>query len=460
MKSDPAPVPPFIRPERTITSNDSEPSHSRWYPGWTMLGVAAAAQYMSAPGQSYSVAAFKIPMRQALHVSETDFSLAYAAATLLSAAMLPYFGRIVDRIGARKTLPVIAAGLGCGCLFMSNISSLPELYLAFCIVRSLGQGALSLISVWLVGEWFEQKRGFATALAGLGGGLSVMTIPIVNNWLITQYGWGTAWVVLALAVWTVLIIPAMLLVRDRPEEIGLQPDGWEPVTPGAAAGSPGVAPEVNTAASRHSADSLPRVGITPTSESWTVHDVLRDPTFWKLLAVPSTAGLVGTGLVFHQVSLMQVHGLESYEALGLMTVQAAFATLLTFPVGWLTDRLESRHIHFCAMLALAAATILVITMPYRWMAIVYALLLGLHGSILRSTGNVVWINFYGRTHQGAVRGIAWSAMILASALGPLPLAVSIDRFHSFQPALYLFLLLPICAAAAVSTARAPKRPAG
>ena len=424
---------------------------SRWYPGWTMLGVAGALQYMSAPGQSYSVAAFKDPMREGLSVSETDFSLAYAVATVLSAVLLPYVGRVVDAVGARKTLPFIAAGLGAGCLYMSSITSLTGLYLAFCIVRSMGQGALSLISVWLVGEWFEKKRGMATAVAGLGGGLSVMTVPILNNWLITRYGWDTAWVVLSLSVWGVLIVPSLLMIRDRPEDIGLKPDGFED-------------PEEDLNQSVKEADDSdiedsPRPLIAPTGESWTVSEVLRDATFWKLLAVPATAGLVGTGLVFHQVALMETHGLDSYEALGLMTIQAGFATLMTFPIGWLTDRVESRFILFFAMLCLSGASLLVMTLPFSWMAIVYALLLGLHGSILRSTGNVVWINFYGRNHQGAVRGVAWSAMILASALGPLPLAVSIDYFESYMPALCLFIALPIAAAVAVSTARAPNREA-
>lgn len=416
-----------------------------------MLGVAGTLQYMSAPGQSYSVAAFKEPMRDALSISETDFSLAYAVATVLSAVLLPYVGRVVDEVGAKKTLPLIAAGLGAGCLYMSSITSLTGLYLAFCIVRSLGQGALSLISVWLVGEWFEKKRGMATAIAGLGGGLSVMTVPILNNWLITQYGWSTAWVVLSLSVWGVLVVPGILLIRDRPEDIGLKPDGFENPHEDLAA-----TPETE-GDSQNEDTSLPL--IAPTGESWTVPEVLRDPTFWKLLAVPSTAGLVGTGLVFHQVALMGTHGLSSFEALGLMTIQAGFATLMTFPIGWLTDRVESRFILVVAMLCLASASLLVMTLPFQWMAIVYALLLGLHGSILRSTGNVVWINFYGRAHQGAVRGVAWSAMILASALGPLPLAVSIDYFDSYVPALCLFIGMPIAAAAAVSTARAPKREA-
>ena len=170
----------------------------RIFPGWKMVGVAAAGQYLSAPGQSYSVAAFKDPMRLDLGLSETDYSLAYGFATVLSACLLPVVGRLVDRFGARIMLPVIAAGLGCGCFLMSAVDSLGSLYLGFSMVRCLGQGALSLASVWLVGEWFERRRGMATAVAGLGGGLSVMTVPLINNWLIMHYGWESAWSVLAL----------------------------------------------------------------------------------------------------------------------------------------------------------------------------------------------------------------------------------------------------------------------
>jgi len=415
----------------------------RMFPGWTMVGVAAAGQYLSAPGQSYSVAAFKDPMRSGLGLSETDYSLAYGFATVLSACLLPVIGRLVDRLGARVMLPMIATGLGCGCFLMSTVDSLGSLYLSFSLVRCLGQGALSLASVWLVGEWFERRRGMATAVAGLGGGLSVMTVPLINNWLIMHYGWESAWVVLALVVWAVLIIPAVLIVRNRPEDLGLQPDGWETL-PQAADGEVGEEDSSETYVS---------------VESWTPGEVLRDATFWKLLSVPATAGLVGTGLVFHQVALLGQHGLSSMSALGMMTIQAGFATLMTFPAGWATDRIGSRYLLAAAMSALAVANLLVLIMPAAWMAVVYALLLGFHGSIMRSTATVVWINYYGRAHQGAVRGVAWSAMILASSLGPLPLALSIDYWGSYTPALTVFLILPVCSAAIVWTARTPKRPA-
>ncbi len=415
-----------------------------------MVIVAATAQYMSAPGQSYSVAALKDPMRSTLGMSETDYSLAYSFATLISAAMVPLFGRLLDRVGARVMIPLIAAGLGLACLHMSRTESLGELYFAFSLVRTLGQGALFLASVWLIGEWFERKRGIATALTGLGSGLSVMTVPLINDMLVQEYGWQTTWIVLATAAAASLVLPGILLIRDRPEDIGLSPDGTAPDNVDAA--------KFKTTEDSDSAAPLASGPvITSLEDSWTVKDALKDPTFWKLLSVPTTSGLIGTGLIFHQVALFAQHGLSSREALGLMSIQAICAVTMSFPAGYLTDLIPSRYLLFAAMVMLAAATLLATTLPYTWMAIMYALLMGLHGSILRSTGTVVWINYYGRAHQGEVRGVAWSMMILGAALGPLPLAWSIDYLGSYDAALYGFLILPLLAGIAVWTAIPPVR---
>lgn len=445
------PGPPEPESDLALSADPGQPHRTyRWFPGWTMLGISAAAQFMSAPGQSYSVAAFKEPMRTGLGVSETDYSLAYACATVVSACLLPIVGRMVDRHGARIMLPLIATGLGAGCWMMSHIESLTELYFAFGVVRSLGQGALSLVSAWIVGEWFERKRGIATAMAGLGGGLSVMSIPLINNWLIEQYGWQTAWQGLACGVWGLLILPGIFLLRDRPEDMGLHPDGGSLDEDSLGEDLPDDHDDDEKSGKTHAGPT-----ITAYEDSWTVAQVLRNATFWKLLSVPATSGLVGTGLIFHQVELLGRHGLSRTEAILMMTLQAGFATLLQFPTGWLTDRVPSRYILAAAMMILASATVLVIYLPFMWMAGLYALLLGIHGSVMRSTATVVWINYYGRAHQGAVRGVAWSVMILASAIGPLPLAISIDQLGSHDPALLMYLALPMFAGAAVWTARPP-----
>ena len=264
-----------------------------FFPGWIMLVIAAAAQFMSAPGQSYSVAAFKRSMRDGLSISETDYSLAYGFATVLSGLSMPFVGRLLDRFGARLLLPAIGLLLGGACIGMSQTQSLGELYLTFSLVRGLGQGALTLTAMWLVGEWFERRRGLATAMSGLGSTFSIMTFPLINRYLINTYDWQTAWGVLGVACWFVILLPSLLLVRNRPEDLGLKPDGFD------AEAEPETAP----------ANPL----ITPLEDSWTVAEVLRNVTFWKLLAVPATSGMVGTGLVFHQVSLLGSRGLGTWS---------------------------------------------------------------------------------------------------------------------------------------------------
>jgi MFS family permease len=325
---------------------------------------------------------------------------------------------------------------------MTRVTGLASLYLGFSFVRSLGQGALTLIAGWLVGEWFARKRGFATALSGVGGSLSVMIIPLLNIYLISNFGWQTAWLVLAIAVWVILLLPGMLLVRDRPEDIGLLPDGDEIPKPAKPLASSGP-------------DESP--AIKPIEE-WTVATVLRDTTFWKLLAVPATSGMVGTGLIFHAVSLLGSRGVPAGWAVLLISFQAIVATCVGLFAGWLTDRCQARYLLSAAMLLLAAAGAIILLMPVPILAIFYAIALGLHGSILRSTGMVVWMNYYGRVHQGSIRGIAMAVMIFAAAAGPLPLALSIDWFATYDLALYAFIAIPVVAAILVWTAGPPREP--
>ncbi len=432
----------------TSMAVDREPNKisrsRRFFPGWTMVGMAAAAQFMSAPGQSYSVAAFKEPMRTSLGLSETNYSLAYAFATIVSGMLLPLVGRMIDRHGARTMMPAIAFLLGTACLGMSRVSGLGGLYLGFSFVRSLGQGALSLVAAWLVCEWFARRRGFATALSGLGGSLSVMTIPLGNAWLINHYGWQTGWIALAFGVWGLLFLPSLFLVRDRPEALGWSPDGDEYV------GHPPVSPR--------GGEQTP--DASGPNRDWAVSHVVRDSTFWKLLAVPATSGMVGTGLIFHAVSLLGSRGVSPGGALGLISLQAIVATCAALVAGWMTDRFQARYLLSAAMLLLALSGTIVLVMPFPIVAVLYAIVLGLHGSILRSTGVVVWINYYGRENQGAIRGLAMAVMIFAAAIGPLPLALSVDWFGTYDIALCGFIAAPLAAAVIVWTAGPPRNRPG
>lgn len=405
-----------------------------------MLVFAGIIVLMSAPGQSFSVATFIDPMLAELRVGRTQFSTAYLVATLLCGFLMPWVGRLLDKVGARRMLPVIALLLGGACFLMGSVHGIITLYVGFTLIRCLGQGSLTLIGTWIISEWFERRRGLAMGLMGLGSTLSVMVIPQLNDVLIDLIGWRNAWRALAVLVWVILVLPGILLLRDRPEDLGLLPDGRRPDSNDAN----------RPTASSNQSEEVPQ-------RAWTAQEARWNATFWKLLSVIFTTAMIGTGLVFHQVSILKDCGISRTDALRLLGLQAAVGTGMTLLAGYLTDRFQARYLLVFSMLFLAGALGLLLVMPSPGWAILYASLLGLQGGIIRTTGMAVWVEYYGRLHQGAVRGIVMSVMVIGAAFGPLPFALAKDYLGNYDLALACCLVLPLAAGVTVLSAARPRR---
>ncbi len=400
-----------------------------------MLGLAALTVFFSAPGQSYSVTAFVDPMLADLKISRTGYSMAYMVATLIGGCLLPFVGRIVDRLGARLVLPVIALALGMACAWMSQLATVVGLYVGFTLIRCLGQGSLTLISNWIIGEWFQKYRGRAAGLCALGGTASVFVFPQLNGWLIENYGWRQAWGVLGVAVSVCLVAPVVLFLRNRPEPLGLLPD-W------------GVG-------TRASDGEVAKTQAAPVEQSFTVRQAIRYSSFWKVAAVIATVAFVGTGLTFHQVSILAQHGVSSKTALGALGIQAGFATCSTLAAGFMVDRVAPRFVLAAAMALEAMALLLLVFLPGPQWVYAYAAVMGLHGGIIRSVSSIVWIKYFGRGHQGAVQGISMSLMVIAAAVGPVPVAMVYDSLQTYAPVLWAFLILPVVTGTLVLSAIPP-----
>ncbi|MBT4692302.1 MAG: MFS transporter [Planctomycetaceae bacterium] len=406
--------------------------------GWWILSVAFTAIFMSAPGQSHSIGTFRSMMILGMEsVNDTQFSTAYLVGTLVSGFALPFLGPLIDRFGARVLLPLTSMLLAAACILMSYVEHLPLLYLSLGMLRLFGQGLMCLLATWLVGEWFQEKRGLVMGLMGVGGALSVMTFPLLNRYFILNYDWQTAWLVLAAILLVTFVIPPWLAVRNRPEEEGLFPD-WKYNPPD----------KYPTHATKHS----PHI----TRENWTRSEALWNPTFWKLVMCITCTSLVGTGVIFYADRVLEPVGMSGNKPYYVLALQALLATITCIVAGYLTSKIQARYLLATAMFLLAAAMALLVTMSSPWMVLPFAIMGGVHGGIIRTVGSVVWVNYYGREHQGAVAGAAVSVAVAGSALGPLPLAISEDMFGTLEPALILFMCLPIVAGIVVLSAVPPK----
>ena len=235
-----------------------------------MLAIAWLAMFASGPGQSHTFSVFLLPISEDLGISRTSISSAYAFATLVAAFGLPRVGRLVDRHGVRTVLAAVGAAFGVAAVAFGAVGGFVALTLGFAALRFFGQGSLMLCAGNLASQWFDRKRGLALSLAMLGFSVSVAAHPLFAQWLIDLLGWRMAWVVMGLATLAILLPPVLLLVFDRPEALGLRPDGAAPAAaPPDSDGEPssgGREPPSGSSESPSGVSKSPSGGSEPSSD--------------------------------------------------------------------------------------------------------------------------------------------------------------------------------------------------
>ncbi len=199
--------------------------------GWAVTGAAALAMAMTLPGQTAGVSLFIDAFIDDLGVSRGAVSLAYTGATVAAAFVLPWTGKALDRWGPQRGMIVIAVLLALACVAMGQVQGLVTLVLGFFLMRTLGQGALSLSAIHAVNLWFVRRRGVAVGIMGIGMAVALSVVPPLIERGIAGIGWRMTYAALGAAVALVVIPAALLFVRRHPERYGLRPDGALPTAP-------------------------------------------------------------------------------------------------------------------------------------------------------------------------------------------------------------------------------------
>jgi len=402
--------------------------------GWIILMVSGLAIFVAGPGQTYSVSIFVDPIISDLGWSRTMVSGLYTAGSLIAGTVMILVGRLLDRYGARVMLTTVSVLFGIAAVWMSSVDHPVELAAGFTAIRILGQGSLTLIPTTLIALWFVRWRGKALAIGLLGGAISSAAFPLLIHILITNTGWRNAWLVLALVIWTVLLLPSVLLVRRSPESVGLLPYGQSL--------SPGDQTE------KEKVDTVREVNIS-------LAEATRTRTFWLLLFASSTPPLIYTALTFHHISLLASKGISSGIAASVFVIMAPMQILGSFISGFMADRFHSRYLLAAGQILLVAMMLWIFLITSTWQAFFYGALMGLSGGFIMTTSAVIWPNYYGRLHLGSIRGVSTASMVTFAALGPLPFGFVFDLTQTYSLAVLIFLILPICSVAAALLANPP-----
>ena len=378
--------------------------NAKFFYGWIIVGIANIGIFSSGPGQSHTFSVFVEPISQDLELSSASIASAYGLATLIAAFLLPYMGKIIDRYGARVSLIIISIILGISCIFFGAASNFLILTVGFGFLRFFGQGSLMLGCANLVSQWFDSKRGFAMSLMALGFGMSMAIHPPVSQFLIDQYGWKYAWIILGISTWIIMVPALFILAWNNPENIGLKPDGVKK--------------------SNFKNDEVEAI------EGLNLTEALKENSFYILAAMWFGMAMLVTTLHFYQVTILTNQGITTEFAASLFTV-SAFAMVVFMPlVGKFFDNFPTKYVLATGLLINSISLISITYSSSDAYSLFYAVSFGINNAFSMTMFGYIWPRYFGRKHLGSIQGTGQMIGVIGASLGPLPVGFAIDYLGS------------------------------
>ncbi len=409
--------------------------------GWYIVGVALVAQFVAAGTTSYVSGVFLKPMTTDLGWTRGDFSGVQTVSTFVTGALGLFIGVQIDRRGPRLLMFVGGILSGGALIMFSQVHNLWEFYLIRGVAQTAGNAMLgNLVVNVTLSRWFVARRGMAVAIASAGVSLGGVVMAPLAAWWVGAYGWQTAWILIGLLVW-VLILPSAYVIRRSPEDWGALPDGMS------------AAEAEAYGASRKRASAVSEV-------QWTREEAVRTPAIWLVIFAYGIANIGLGAMLLHLISFLTDQGYSRATAATLFSVLSWSALLSKAFWGTLMDRFHARFLSAVGfgISALSIIALLVLAPKSELLAVLVLAVygLGIGGTVpLQET---VWASYFGRTHLGKIRSIAMPFSIIFGAGGPLMAGILYDRTGSYTVAFCLFALFSALGLVLILLARPPVRP--
>ena len=420
---------------------------TRFYYGWLVLGTAALGTYSATGSAQLVLGGIQSLIFEDLGWDRSTIAFAVTIGTWTAGLVTPFAGKLADRYGPRGIMPISLIITGVSFFAFAGIHAVWQFYAAYIVARGIGNPTLiGVVPRTLAVNFFQRKRNLALGLSSMARPISAAVNIQIISLIAAAYSWRTAYRflgVLSLA----LAIPVFLIMRRRPEDIGLRPDG-------------DTAPPVNEAQRSVSAGSRLE-GTGGASEfDWRAGEAAVTSAFW-LIATAEALTLLTTGSVgFQIVPYLKDLGLSQPAAAGALSISALLGAFSNPIWGYLSDRLSPRTLMMVALVIAIAITVLFVAVVDDsgsrgfFVVILWGMATGSFGIM----GSMVLAKYFGRASFGAITGLMGPFQTGALGLGPIFGALLFNMTGGYT-ALFLYALASYgVAILLVYSARPPKLP--
>ena len=420
-----------------------------FYYGWLVLGLSGAGAFAATAIAGVVLGGVQTYILDDTNWSRTSIGLAAGCGVWLSGFFAPFAGRLADRYGPRWLMPVGVIVLGLSMIAIGGAHAVWQFFLAAVIGRAISQPFLiGVVPRTMAVNFFNRRRNIALALTGIYRPISGALIIQAFSLIAVLADWRAAFRYLGIFS-LALAVPMIVIMRRRPEDIGLLPDGATP--------SPVAAP--TSSAGR---GGRPHPNPTPGGErtvSSTAREAFRTQAFWlisviALLEVAATSGL-GFSLVPY---LRDFAGLTTPQAAGVLSI-STFLALASLVWGQLASRLTARWCIVAALALSGAAALALLWVDSLLAAYVFGVLWGLFHGGLEVLKYILLADYFGRDSYGAIAGSLRPFEAGGLGLGQLVGPLIYDFTGSYTLLILASAGLLVLSAALMLLTRRPARPA-
>ncbi len=392
----------------------------------------------------YSFGVFFKPMSEEFGWTRAMTAGAYALRSVEGGVASPIVGWAVDKYGARLLVVIGAIVSGAAFTLMPLIKSLLGFYLIYGIMLSAGMSAMLYLPAWtVIAKWFRRRLSLAMAILSVGAGLGgIICAPLAAH-MINRFGWRSAFVVMGIFIW-VVVIPLAFVIKERPEALGLAPDGDPPAPPLPRAGAEPNADSI--AGSAHGGDG-----------DYTLKEALRSSAFWFLALAFFFQGMAHSTVTVHTVPALTDAGIPAERAaisIGLLTLVSIIGRLA---FGYLGDFFSKRYLFMISYSLMGSGLLVLMTAKTMGMVWLFLFLFGVGFG-----GNIplmpaIRAEYFGRKALGKIQGFMDPVMMAAGATGPIWTGYIFDSTGSYRLAFMTIGLLTFLAAVAMFLSRPRRR---
>ena len=366
--------------------------------------------FSSSVGQTFFISLFSGEIRNAFNLSHGMFGIIYSVATLTSATLFFWLGKLTDQFNL-TVLGLITLGILSGFSFLlSSAETLHILFLSLLGLRLFGQSMISHIAVTAMARWFSKKRGRALSIALMGHPIGEALLPSLITFFLFQYTWREIWV----GIGTCIIIIFLPLVY------------WL-----------GRYLKSNNHDSSNS-------GLTKSKkkliDSWNRSQVLKDLRFYQVLPGLLASPFIVTGVFFHQIHLIET---KSWSITLLASSYPFFALSVigvTFGAGWIIDRFGTVHLLRFFLLPLAFGLLLIVATDKAFAIPIFMILMGASAGSATIIISTLWVELYGINYIGSIRSMFFSMVVLATSISPALIGLLLDTGVTLEIQFIIFTI--------------------